>query len=355
MRRIGVIGGGLAGLMIAHRRLAAGDEVVLFEADARLGGQLWTERCEGFVVEHGAEGFLARSEVVPTLAAEIGIAGDLLAQAEQRSWGLDDRGLRELAPGEAAAFLGFAIPREELGRGLRTFRRGMGQLTEALEQVIGGRAEIRRATRVTAVLPGRDGVRIASADTDTQVDAAVITTPAARAALLLEGAFGDAARALASSLTISSVTVTLAYPRAAIDHPLDGSGFVVAEAQQREGLRAATFVTSKFPGRAPDGQAAVRLFFRPARGDEALDDAAWIARAEAGFARVIPVRGGATRAWVARWLDAMPGFDRRHAERVQVLEGALAESGILLAGAAFHGSGLDAAARSAEAAARLLG
>jgi len=65
MQRIAIIGGGIAGLTVARRRAVAGDQVVLFEAADRVGGQLSSERRNGLVVEHGAEGFLARSEVVP--------------------------------------------------------------------------------------------------------------------------------------------------------------------------------------------------------------------------------------------------------------------------------------------------
>src|SRR5262249_29487346 len=106
----------------------------------RLGGQLWTERIDGFVVEHGAEGFVARSEAVPALAEALGIGADLVGQAETRSYGFDGARLVPLAPGEAATFLGFQVPRDAPGRGIRTFRGGMGQLAEPLAAAIGARS-----------------------------------------------------------------------------------------------------------------------------------------------------------------------------------------------------------------------
>ncbi len=156
-----MIGGGLAGLTVAFRRSAAGDEVVLFEASHRLGGQLWTERTGGFVVEHGAEGFVARSEAVPALAADLGIGGELIGQSETRSYGFDGSRLVALAAGEAASFLGFQVPRDELGKGIRTFRLGMGQLADALVGALGGRAgvRVRLAARVTTIEPGGAGFR----------------------------------------------------------------------------------------------------------------------------------------------------------------------------------------------------
>ncbi len=51
--KVAVVGGGIAGLAAAHRIEAHRPEaeVVLVEADARLGGKLLTERLDGFVVE----------------------------------------------------------------------------------------------------------------------------------------------------------------------------------------------------------------------------------------------------------------------------------------------------------------
>src|SRR3954453_2199844 len=100
MSRVGIVGGGLAGLTVAYRRAAAGDTVVLVTESARLGGQLWTEHAEGYVIEHGAEGFVARSTAVPTLADAVGIQGDLIGQATSKTYGFDGSGLIALAPGE---------------------------------------------------------------------------------------------------------------------------------------------------------------------------------------------------------------------------------------------------------------
>jgi len=47
-------------------------------------------------------------------------------------------------------------------------------------------------------------------------------------------------------------------------------------------------------------------------------------------------------------------FDAAHRARIGALEASLTGSGVLLAGAAFHGSGIDGAVRSAEAAVRTL-
>jgi oxygen-dependent protoporphyrinogen oxidase len=151
------------------------------------------------------------------------------------------------------------------------------------------------------------------------------------------------------------VTVELAYERAAIEHPLDATGFVVALDAQRDGLRACTFTSSKFAERAPPREALLRSFFRPSDKElEQLDDASWVARAKAGLERVLGVRAEPLQSWVTRWPRALPVHSVALGAAVEALEAALASHPIVLAGSAFHGSGIDAAVRSGQRAAQLL-
>jgi oxygen-dependent protoporphyrinogen oxidase len=151
------------------------------------------------------------------------------------------------------------------------------------------------------------------------------------------------------------LTVSLAFRREAIAHPLHGTGFIVPKPEQLDGLRAVTFSSSKLPQRAPADHALLRLFFRPSEHDLlTLSDAAWAERGTRALAKVVPLSGSAQHAVVSRWPDALPVFDDAHRERVSALSAALSGKRIWLAGAAFHGSGIDAAIRSAENAAQAL-
>ena len=356
MQQIAVIGAGIAGLTVALRRADAGDRVVIFEASSVVGGQLRSERQGGFVIEHGAEGFVARSEVVPNLAASAGIAEQVVDQLEQRSFLFDGRGLVELAPGEAGRLLGFQVPNDNLGRGIRSFQHGMAQLPEQLAERLGPRVELRLDRAVIRVLPEPDHVSVLDAlGTHYRFDAVVIATTARSAAALLSEAFAGPALALRDSALVSSLTVSLAYGPGAIRHPLDGTGFIVPSPEELAGVRAVTFSSSKLPGRAPEGHALLRLFFRPSDADlSELSDAEWSLRAERALAQTLPVSAPAQRAYVSRWPSALPVFDEAHRARVSALEAALSNAGIWLAGAAFHGSGIDAAIRSAEHTARAI-
>jgi oxygen-dependent protoporphyrinogen oxidase len=357
MQRIGIVGGGLAGLCVAFWRANAGDSVVLFEAQTRLGGQIWSEVVDGFVIDHGAEGFVARSEALVELAAELGIRAELVDQMLGDSLRFEGSELIRLAPGEAARALGFQVDPNDLGRGVRAFTLGMGQLTDTLAALLQAeglraRVEVRLGARARAITL-QDGPAVALASGGVEAfDKVVIAIPALPAAALLEPCAGPAARELLHAKTSSSVTVSLAFRRGDVQHALDATGFVVTKPEQAFGLRACTFTSSKLPGRAGPAHALLRCFFRPAPEElRDMDDAAWAERAQVSLGRVLELAGGPQRAWVSRWPQALPIFDDAHVARVRALEAALVGGGVVLAGSAFHGSGIDAAVRSARRAA----
>ena len=348
MARIAIVGGGLAGLCAAYTLSRARHSVLVLEAEARLGGQIHTARSDGFVAELGAEGYVARSDALPKLARELGEETELVGQVEQRSLGYRSGQLQELAPGESAAFLGFQVAKSDLGEGIRTLRAGMAQLVEALEQNLASRVEMRLGFELQQVERRAKGFTLRASDgTSLTADKLVIATSARAAAPLLGPQIGPAALDLSQVTAHSSVNVSLAFPRAAIAHPLDATGVVFAQEDQLHGCRACVFASSKFAHRAPEGHVNLRVFFRPdPRELKMLSDAEYKERALQVLARVVGPTVPAERSWVARWPEALPVFDAQSKQILQALETALKGSGIAVAGSAFHGSGIDAAVRS---------
>jgi oxygen-dependent protoporphyrinogen oxidase len=81
--RIGIIGGGIAGLAAAYeleKARAAGQtvEYTLFEAGPRLGGAIATEIVNGAVLEGGPDSFLTEKTAAAELCRELGLGGELI-------------------------------------------------------------------------------------------------------------------------------------------------------------------------------------------------------------------------------------------------------------------------------------
>jgi oxygen-dependent protoporphyrinogen oxidase len=153
------------------------------------------------------------------------------------------------------------------------------------------------------------------------------------------------------------VSVNLLYEREQLERYPAGSGLLFPEAFSTVGLRALSIVEHKFPGRAPADKSLLRVFFRPVAGASgALTDEEFAQQAAAAVQQVLGARGAPRRSWVSRWVDALPIFTPAYQASVAPLDTALQRLGVHLAGSAFHGAGIDAAARSAEiVAARLAG
>jgi oxygen-dependent protoporphyrinogen oxidase len=354
--RVLVAGAGLAGLALAVRLLAAGRDVRVLEADGRAGGQIETLVEDELVVELGAEGFVARSRAVPDLCALLGLESALVDQLTTDTFAVEGGSFVLLPPGEAARRLGFQVPDEELGRGIRSLERGMGQLIEALLARLGSE-RVRTAAAVTALRRVTSGLELELADGQRMLaDDIVLATPARLAAPLLEPLGAVDTDALVGARTMSNVSVNLLYRRAQLRDLPAGSGLLFPESFADRGLRAATFVNHKFARRAPADCALLRVFFRPsAAALSEWSDQRFASEAASAIAQVLEVSGGPERHWVSRWVDALPVFSPVYRQQVAALDDALGGMGVHLTGSAFHGAGIDAAVASAErVAARLL-
>ena len=75
MGRVAVIGGGISGLAAAHRLGQRGVPVTLFEAAARTGGAIGSERADGFLVERGPNALQEPSPALAALVCGLGLEG----------------------------------------------------------------------------------------------------------------------------------------------------------------------------------------------------------------------------------------------------------------------------------------
>ncbi|HUR37036.1 MAG TPA: protoporphyrinogen oxidase [Terriglobales bacterium] len=85
MKRVAILGGGIAGLSAAHYLHQAGADFTLFEASTRFGGIIDSERTpEGFLVEAGPDSFLSAKPAAAELARELGLAGELVPSNDRQ-------------------------------------------------------------------------------------------------------------------------------------------------------------------------------------------------------------------------------------------------------------------------------
>jgi oxygen-dependent protoporphyrinogen oxidase len=81
-----VIGGGIAGLVVARRLAIAGRTVVLYEASDRLGGTIATHTVGGIDMDAGAESFAMRGGTVAALATELGLSNKIVTPHSGAAW-----------------------------------------------------------------------------------------------------------------------------------------------------------------------------------------------------------------------------------------------------------------------------
>lgn len=70
---VAVIGGGVSGLTTAFALARRGHRVVVLERQVRTGGNALSERCEGFLIEHGPSSLNAASAEVAAYARDLGL------------------------------------------------------------------------------------------------------------------------------------------------------------------------------------------------------------------------------------------------------------------------------------------
>ncbi len=188
--------------------------------------------------------------------------------------------------------------------------------------------------------------------------AVILAVPAYVAATLLAGVAPEVSSLCGEVRYASTATVALGYTRDQVRHPLNGTGFVVPKIEGSP-LLAGTWVSAKWPHRAPDGHVLMRAFFGGGRDPRRLEqsDAELTSLAHTEMAALTGITGDPIFSRLYRWTNRSPQFDVGHLARVEAIERALARvPGLLLAGSGFRAIGIpdciaDGRAMGARAAA----
>lgn len=135
-----IVGGGIAGLVVALRLAQGGHRVTVLEATDRLGGQLAPQRVAGIELDAGAESFATRGTAVAALIDELGLASDVVTPRPAPAWLHRARG--PAVPLPVAGLLG--IPADPLApdvvRAVGRVGAWRARLDAVLPRLVGSRA-----------------------------------------------------------------------------------------------------------------------------------------------------------------------------------------------------------------------
>jgi protoporphyrinogen/coproporphyrinogen III oxidase len=141
----------------------------------------------------------------------------------------------------------------------------------------------------------------------------------------------------------SVATVALAFPETAIQHDIDGTGFVVSRNSDYT-ITACTWTHKKWPHTAPKGKVLLRCYVGRA-GDEAIVEQAddeIVKVVMDDLNKIMNITTSPEFSIVTRWKKAMPQYVVGHKERIEKIKEKMAEQlpGVFLAGSSYEGLGI---------------
>jgi oxygen-dependent protoporphyrinogen oxidase len=233
-----------------------------------------------------------------------------------------------------------AVEGEKPKGAFTSLRSGMASLVEALASKLEPVAKLRLGCRVDTVArtPEGDAWTIALEGGEHAVaDDVIFAGPAT--------ALGHAARdldpALAAALGTlrytTTATVFFALRKDDVAHPLDGVGYIVPRSERRSTM-AATWVSSKWQNRAPEGHVLIRSFFGGAGREHVvdLDDRELVALATRELEEMMHIRVRPVFTHVFRFRGASPQPTLGHLGRVRRVREELARwPGLHVTGSGF--------------------
>ncbi len=260
------------------------------------------------------------------------------------------RGLREQ---QAEALAGGADPNAPVFYGIPV---GTQTLTDLLlARLTAARVPVHLSCPVEGIEHRGTSVALRTGAGTVEADRVVLCTPAPVAARLLAPLAPDAAAGLGELEYASAAMVTLAVPRAALDHPLDASGFLVGAADRLPTLTACSWASSKWAHLADPDVVVLRVSAGRYGDTAALDlpDDELVAALALDLRTTMGLSAAPVAHRVTRWWDGLPQFRPGHLALVRAWRADVAATapGIVLAGAAYDGLGLPACVRQGRHAA----
>jgi oxygen-dependent protoporphyrinogen oxidase len=234
-----------------------------------------------------------------------------------------------------------------------SFVNGMQQLTDRMADAA-GRERIHTGAAVTSLHCVKQGAWSARLSNGSNIDgdAVIIATESWAAEPLIRPHDEAIADALANIPTSSSATVSIAFKENEVGFDLNAFGVLCPLAEGRA-LMAATYSSTKWPGRAPAGKVLLRGFVGGPHNQEILkrSDEELVQTVLAEFRDILGLNPFAKPLFsrVFRWHRGMPQYTLGHLERVTLIENHSAQiPGLALAGGCYRGVGVPNCIESGE-------
>lgn len=221
-----------------------------------------------------------------------------------------------------------------------TLADGLGRLTDELSDRLGH--HLRLSSPVDEL-------------SELDADQVIVTLPAAEAGALVAPVSATAAGLLRSIDYASVVLVSLAFDKADVDHPMEGSGYLVPAVEGRT-ITACSWASSKWAHIGTDETVILRVSAGRYRDNRALliDDDALLSAVRADLAATMGLDAQPHSVRISRWEKSLPQFRPGHLELVADIERALAHDApwLQVTGSWARGLGLPACIHQGRQAAR---
>ncbi len=309
----------LAEIFIPARSASLGDESVASFVRRRFGDEILSKAAAPLV----GGIYCAPPE---TLGAESVLREFVKMEREHGSVLRALRGKNEDKSG-GARFGGFFSP---LG--------GMSEMVDATVKTLPGGC-IKTGFRVSGIFKKTQGWEIVSdCGRSTRAAAVVVAVPCGAAASMLSGMDVGLSHLLGSVEHSSCAVAALVYETATVPRIPHGFGLLIPYAREGE-VFACSFLSRKFPQRAPEGFSIIRFFI--AGGICAASDGEIISRAQEAAGRLFGAAVAPCAAAVGKYGGQMPVCAVGHKDLVGRITAAADElGGLFFAGAGYGGVGI---------------
>ncbi len=354
-RRLIALPAGMLGLsprsawgLVCSPLLSAGEKVRLlcepFVPTRTLGAAV-DESLADFVTRRMGRAFLEQI-IEPLVAGIHGAAADRLSARAV----MPQLVAMEQSYGSIARAMSGAKQRRREGAAIVSLRRGMQSLITRLDDELTAKLTVGVPVQgIERLRGGRFKLELGMRGS-LEADAVVLASNAATASKLCERVSPVLSEQLGAIEHTGYASVHLAFRSAELEHLPEGTGFVVPLREQRR-LKACTWVTQKWPERAPQGVTLFRCFLHGPYDNRA--ELAGVALSE--IKELMAIDAEPVLSHVVMRKRALPCYTLGHPERVARMEAAMAEDGAFaLAGNFLHGIGLSDCIASGQRAARKL-